>query len=680
MAHGQGKTKTHTYVAGLAKKGGYGWKDQPDAHLTPTFAAIGILHHLGQLPADKKKLIEQVRQLHPQHGINQEAGPSGTEMRNLDYQQIQSLRWLGDSAQAYSTKVKDWTSQAGKHANFEQHGYPVFMQEMMIPVCRDLLRISQNDTQEWLGYIASRRRSNGSYNNAPAHNGGDGNILNTYWGVYVMSLLGSLDTLKEETIRWIQACQMSNGGFTHQPKPTLGANDDVAYTWAAIKSLKLLAAQPAQTQACIRYLLSLRNADGGFGKQPGLPSSPIATFYAIEALQTLQALSYLDSAIATKEAPVMLDDFIGLKVFTVQFQAPGTGSPAEAVVLADSLHIHLWGAKNAHPSWLAEAQRIADERKVPVTFFHANEDYGRYITIEGMGSFSHISDPIFAASNGLADTTKSSLSWHDYQHTFLQPLLAENGGNLLQITNNEPLARILLDESVKHSGYGAISTIHFAQNFLFFLPHLYQYRHQLPFVALQDAHGSEAWWWAGELTGYRTLFLAKAPTYQEMMRAMRHNWMVAVRHDQVSGYQTRMLGGATGVQPYVRSQQAQWAWWHQQSDVPPSGWAVITVLTPRDTLEADCPKEGAMVRIRCRWQGNRHILEKPIVSLELLSINHKVVQPAYVTKQNEAGQTVDSYYWHTLPNAKDGNYLIEATLRNQDAQLIKVKKTWIPEQ
>src|SRR3546814_16462032 len=90
-----------------------------------------------------------------------------------------------------------------------------------------------------------------------------------------------------------------------------------------------------------------------------------------------------------------------------------------------------------------------------------------------------------------------------------------NGALLLQISNNEPLTRIMLDEAARGNSHSAISTIHFSQNFLFFLPWLYQYRHDLPFIALQDAHGQESWWWIHELTGYRTLFTAPEATSPE---------------------------------------------------------------------------------------------------------------------------------------------------------------------
>src|SRR5690606_37332022 len=127
----------------------------------------------------------------------------------------------------------------------------------------------------------SRRRSNGSFNNTPATDGGDGNILNTYWGLKALQIYGDAgkdrrDPVRDATVRWIQACQTGDGGFTHQPNPLIGRNTDVSYTWAAVKALAGLGVAPSDKDGCIRYLLSLQNQDGGFGKQPGLPSTPMS--------------------------------------------------------------------------------------------------------------------------------------------------------------------------------------------------------------------------------------------------------------------------------------------------------------------------------------------------------------------------------------------------------------------
>ncbi len=661
----------------LAKDaGGYGWEDQPDAHLTPTFAVTGILYYLDKLPANREKLIAFINTHHPQRGKNIEAGPSGTEERDLVFQQMQSLKWLNGDISSFEKEVVAWKPQNNKVSNFEDHGYPVFLQEMMTPVCRSLLNASVQDvTDHYAGYLRSRRRENGSFNNAPASDGGDGNILNTYWGLYGWrQIIRADDEKQQQTTGWIKSCQLKNGGFTHQPDPLTGGNDEVAYTWAAIKALQLLSAEPSDKKACIRYLVSLRNDDGGFGNRPGLPSTPMSTYYAIDALKTMNAFPALETADFPGRPAKKSADLSGLKVFTVQFEASGTGSPSEAVMLADSLRIHLWGAKNSNPAWRKAAQKIADERKVRVIFFQADEAYGKTVTIPGHGSFSHIMD--YIAPAGL--TKKIDLdgtSWQTYRQSFIEPLLKNNGALIMQVTNNEPMGRIILDESVQKGGYAAISTIHFGQNFSFWLPWLHEYRHQLPFVALQDAHGTESWWWGDELAGYRTLFLAKNNSYESMMDALKNNRVVAVRHDSVSGFKTRMLGGAPGVQSFMRSREDTWKWWKEGTRELNRPGAAITVVSYKDSFEVARPASGVNIRIRCRWAGVRQTLKEPLMVLENLKIDNVEAKAEYVEKKDKQGAVADSYYLFSLPRPSGGNHIIEAVFKDLKTHTMRKMKT-----
>lgn len=677
------------YTNSLAKNdGGYGWPGQYDSHLTPTFAVVGILHNIDQLPGEeqRKELINDIRNNHPQFKSQviqallykqknrvtylgeewrrgSEAGSSGSVLRNLIYQQIQAILWLNGNADEYNELVSTWKSQAGNIGNYEKHDYPVLYQEMMTPVCRHLLGINLSDADKTISYLQSRRRKNGSFNNAPASEGGDGNILNTYWSLYALQILGENNTLKKETIHWLQSCQLKNGGFTHQPHPVIGANDEVIYTWAAVKALQLFSAEPADKKACTEYILSLRNADGGFGNRPGLPSTPMSTYYAIDALKALNAFSYLEKAKEIKTEKKSEKDFSGLKIYSVQFEAPGFGSPAEAVMLADSLNIQLWGCKNGPDGWIARAQEIADKKKVPVTFFISDEPYGKFVHVEGMGSFEHILDFIAPAHANLSEIGDDP-SWQEYHKNYVQPLLKDGGALLLQISNNEPLARILLDESIKNGGYAAISTIHFSQNFLFFLPYLYQYRYQLPFVALEDAHGSQSWWWTDELLHYRTLFLAKEPTYEAMMKALKNNWVVAVRHDSLSGYKTRILGGAPGVQQYVLSHQDEWKWWRGKPDQLNRSWAAITVLRPSDSFEVARPEEGVNIRIRCWWRATTSGLKHQVVKLKEFRMDNKLINPEYIEKKGRRGRLTDAYYLYKIPHPSKGKHTVHVTLVN----------------
>ncbi len=60
---------------------------------------------------------------------------------------------------------------------YERHGYPVFRHQVTAFVCRPLLGLPVDDLDpEFLEYLNSRRRPNGSFNNTPAGDGTDGNI------------------------------------------------------------------------------------------------------------------------------------------------------------------------------------------------------------------------------------------------------------------------------------------------------------------------------------------------------------------------------------------------------------------------------------------------------------------------------------------------------------------------
>src|SRR5690606_30705857 len=87
----------------------------------------------------------------------------------------------------------------------------------------------------------------------------------------------------------------------------------------------------------------------------------------------------------------------GLNVYSIQLEAPGWGSPLEAVELARDLRIDLWGGKNSEPGWVERAQALADRDGVPVRFFHSNEEYGSYFGLDGFGCYNHLSDPFAPA-------------------------------------------------------------------------------------------------------------------------------------------------------------------------------------------------------------------------------------------------------------------------------------------
>jgi hypothetical protein len=254
-------------------------------------------------------------------------------------------------------------------------------------------------------------------------------------------------------------------------------------------------------------------------------------------------------------------------------------------------------------------------------------------------------------------------------------LQAVNGGLILQISNNEPLTRMLLDESVNNGGYLAISTVHFGQNFSFVQSHLQEYRYQLPFITLQDAHGTESWWWSNELVSHRTLFLATEPTYDAMIKALKNQQVVAVRHDSVSNNQTRMLGGTEETRKFIFAKQDSWKWWNNNTQETSRPWAAVTVLLPTDTFEVGRPDKGVNIRVRCWWTGTRQVLAKPMVALQELKIDGRVVEPELVSTKARNGDIADSYYLYQWQQPSPGNHTIETKLRHLSNNTVKTMST-----
>jgi len=347
-ASGGGKGAVIKYLLALSRPdGGYAWEDQEESHLTPTFAVVGCMHLLGQTPPRKAQLVEFIRTHHPSQLKKLEQ-----EHHEFEFQQIQALRWLGEDASELRGRVRGWKKPAVYMKQYEQHGYPILRHEMMAIICRELLGLPLNGLGEYVDYLGRRRRTNGSFNNTLAADGGEGHVLNTWYAIEALRALGKTGEMKEQTVAWLRACQLPNGGFAYQPRPQFGGVDDVAYTWAAVRALKELGAGPADARGCLAYLHALWNADGGFGDRPGWASNPMSTYYALDALDALGELdAVLPAARAAGRRAASLP--ANLKVFSIQIEAHGHGSPAEAVDLAGALRIHLWGAKNAAPGWIA---------------------------------------------------------------------------------------------------------------------------------------------------------------------------------------------------------------------------------------------------------------------------------------------------------------------------------------
>jgi hypothetical protein len=353
----------------------------------------------------------------------------------------------------------------------------------------------------------------------------------------------------------------------------------------------------------------------------------------------------------------------------MQIEAPGTGSPREAAEMAAALKIHLWGAKNSPPGWISRAQQIAGEQKLPVTFFVANEEYGTYVSVPGLGTYSHLADITAPGETGygapLSDKGKQPNAWNAFLDRRIGPLRSAGGSNVWQFNENAELSRVLLNQAVEQGTFCSISSFHFGnENFLRSQPFLNRYRDVLPFIGLQDAH-TRTWWWMEFLVGFRTFFLAEQPTWAGWQEALRRNWIVSIRHDSRTEFQTEIAGGSNGVRRYVMDRQSQWKWWADQPDQLIRPWASLVAVTADEQFEEARPSEGVMLRLRCWWDTKPFGVPKiPIVELVTLEVDGNAVKPELVQVAPKGPERGDVYHqWLVRPEFK-GSQRAVATVRH----------------
>jgi len=668
--HSKWRSAILAYLQSLARPdGGYAFADQERSHLTPTYAVIGCYQLLKQEIPNRTALATFVRNNHPSKLKKLEQ-----ERRAFEFQQIQALIWLGDDAADFRETILAWKQPLAYMKQYERHGYPVFSSEISGGfICRQLLGLPLTDlSPAFTDYLNARRRDNGTFNNTPTADGGDGHVINTMWGLRALHALGRSPENPQQTIDWLNNCQLPIGGFTWQPNPPFSGIDDIAFTRAALRALEMLGRSlPNRWPEAFGYIFALQNPDGGFADRPGWLSNPIATYYALDALNVLDSQQQWSTDLAPPtSAPAALPST--LKIFSAQIEAHGQGSPTEAVDLAAALKIHLWGAKNAKPDWLTTAQSLADRRNIPVKFFTSNEEYGTWVDVPGLGTYSHTSDIIAppAADIGPSLSGPQAVTWPQFKERRVAPLEKANGRLIWQFGENEELVRLFLDDALasrdpqKSIGYAAISTFHFGNpDFTNSEPFLNRWRGQIPFIALQDAHGPEPWWFSDMTTGFRTLFLATEPTWDGFLEALRNNWTVAVRHDVLSGQKTWLHSGDNRVLEFVRRSEADWRWWDNPFIRRPM--VCIVAIRPQDQFEVQRPETGLTIRVRCAWENTAQgLLKSPITELVKLTIDGSPVASTEVsTKAPRGAFLADHYHYIHLANLAPGQHFAEAVVR-----------------
>ena len=121
----------------------------------------------------------------------------------------------------------------------------------------------------WLEQIGQMRNEDGTYGKA------DGVARATGGAVVAVLRLGGKVEQRDNVIKALKAGQRVDGGFGKEGVP----DSDLESCYRVVRAFVMLKEKP-DAERCRAFVGKCRNADGGYGVQPGKPSNAAATYFA----------------------------------------------------------------------------------------------------------------------------------------------------------------------------------------------------------------------------------------------------------------------------------------------------------------------------------------------------------------------------------------------------------------
>ncbi|CAN5401566.1 hypothetical protein BH23VER1_BH23VER1_12680 [soil metagenome] len=432
--------------------------------------------------------------------------------------------------------------------------------------------------QDVSDFVAPRQCPSGGFEDAyradAPRDDSAAHVVATASAVLALRALG-LDVANQEAcVEWIRSCQAEDGGFRWNPSNSSHSNKpDVWYTWCAVRSLMALDAKPRDPDACLSWINSLQNADGGFGDRPGWASRLYSTYHAVHALDLLTGDAA--GAIASKEVTRDADPIPEgtYSIFQAHLKSP-TGGP-DMVEAAKEMGFNFLGVKSntpdGPPDTLDEARAYTAEKGYPLELVGNPENYGHKLEWLGGHPAHHVSNwlvpPAMTAEQrerfeAADEAGRKGLPWDRYREEVIAPLLEM--GSLVYPEMDYTMANAyqVYDDGLDgETGYNAvIGALGWAPwDWIRMFPYRERWVGRHPMVADGDAHG-DIEKWGERLDRQRTLYIAKGHGLDEFLDACRDNRTVCVirRGDDRSEL---VLYGTPAAVAYARKNLEQWKWW-----------------------------------------------------------------------------------------------------------------------
>ena len=441
------------------------------------------------------------------------------------------------------------------------------------------LKASQREpesTQPLIDSVRRKQAAQGGYCDVRTDNGSptdaDAHVVHTMCATAALDLLNATTSRPGDVAAFIHACRLPDGAYRWNPHSLLPGNEaDVYYTWAALRTLKLLNQPHQQVDATRTWLNSLQNADGGFGDRPGWRSRLYSTYYAVEALALLGGDARRNITSKRLAMPPVETIAPGeFHIYQAQFKQPVV-TPADL----DGLRARGFNLLALKSDKFSDAEPLLAairERNLPMDVILCPEAYPHRLLQLGGVNLNHVGnftlDPRWTTEHRAvwqsADAAgQAGLPWSGYRERVLQPLRQLGCLMYPEQDYQQEYAYMAYDDNRTGAcGYNAVlAGFNWAPyDFVRVFSWRERYVERLTPIADVDAHGDLAKW-SVHLDPTRTLFIARGPTYADFQEATANGRVVCV----VTG----TPGVASGVTYYgprpavdfVRQRINEWRWW-----------------------------------------------------------------------------------------------------------------------
>ncbi len=405
----------------------------------------------------------------------------------------------------------------------------------------------------------------------------DAHLMATCEAILTLTALGIPIPNQEKCIAWLRACQTPTGGFRWSPSASAPSNQpDVWYTWAAIRALKTLGSGPANEKACLRWINSLQNPDGGFGDRPGWKSRLYSTYYAVHSAQLLAGNAR--QGITKKQMADETTATIPEGKYRI-FQAAHKSPPGDSSMVdeAAAMGFNLLAVKitekqidtlEGMSQMVKQARAYAKRKGYSLEIVDFPENYSHRLQWPSGQRADHVSNLLIpptlstselSAYNAAYGAGKIGLPWTDFKEQVIKPMLGLNTLFYPELDYTMTNAYQVYDDGLDgKTGYNAIPGAHFGNSdWMRHFPYKERWIGQLPIVADADAHG-DITQWRKYLDEFRNLYIAEDYHYANYIDAAQNGRLVCVIRYE-SG-EIRYYGAPAAV-AYLKKHRPEWQWW-----------------------------------------------------------------------------------------------------------------------